>query len=649
MSDIILNSIVSGALYTITALGLVAVYKTTRVFNFAHGLLSGFCGYVAYQVIVPWKMPFVVGVVAAVAVGACIGFAMERLILSRLYQRTALELVIATFGISLILQFLIVHFWGTDEHGIPEPFQGHTVTILGGTVETYGIAVIAVSVVVVGILTLILLRTKVGLQARVTFEDPVAARLVGVNVVAVRSLSWALGGALAGLAGSLLAPLIFLSPTSMNMILITAFAAAVIGGFSSFSGAAVGGLAVALTLNLGATYISLRFRNLILYAVILLFLWLRPNGLMGEKEEHMGAALEGERAGRIAASWAGVQRRVGHAMDHVRARWLGGLAPQWLLVAVAVIVVLAAPQFAVLSWQLSLTQWMATYIAVAGLSLIMGYGHQFSLAQNAFMGFGAYLTAWVVAKHADRWPLALLVVLVVSAVLALALAIPSARLKGAYFAAMTLALGLSLPEAAYNWTSVTDGANGKIVSTPSWQGTFLTLNQMYYVVAIVALVVMGALLAFRNSPWGRRMVLVSDSPRAATSVGISPYWWQVGIIAAGCALGGLSGALEALQGGIVTPTSFTLDLAIMLFVATVVGGSIVGALWGSALIILVPVLFKDQAELSTALFGVVMIAALFVLPRDMSNLDALRRRRTTSNVVEPSKTTPALPEAPAVR
>jgi branched-chain amino acid transport system permease protein len=290
---------------------------------------------------------------------------------------------------------------------------------------------------------------------------------------------------------------------------------------------------------------------------------------------------------------------------------------------------------------------MATYVAVAGLSLIMSYGHQFSLAQNTFMGFGAYLTAWVVAHHADWWPLALLVVLVASAVLALAVAIPSARLKGAYFAAMTLALGLALPEAAYNWTSVTDGANGKIVNTPTWRGDLLTLNQMYYLVAGVALIVLAAMVAFRNSRWGRRMVLVSDSPRAATSVGLSPYWWQVGIITAGCAVGGLSGALNALQSGIVTPSSFTLNLAIMLFVATVVGGSIVGSLWGSALVILVPVLFKSQAEVSTALFGVVMIAALFVLPRDMSNLDALRRRRAP-RVVRPTEPTPALPEVPAV-
>ncbi|WP_028653528.1 ABC transporter permease [Nocardioides halotolerans] len=628
MSSIILNSIISGALYTITALGLVAVYKTTRVFNFAHGLISGFCGYFAYQVIVRWEQSFVIGVIAAVLIGAAIGWSMERLLLSRMYQRSALELVIATFGVSLVLQFAIVKIWGTEERTIPPPFEGDTVSILGGTVPTYGVAVVVVSAAVVAALSLVLLRTKLGLQARVTFEDPVAARLVGVNVVAVRSLSWALGGALAGLAGSLLAPLIFLSPTSMNIILITAFAAAVIGGFSSFSGAAVGGLIVASTLNFGASYVSLQFRNLILYAVILGFLWLRPYGLLGEEEDHEVGSGEGERQGRLAAAWAALQRRGGRGVDLVRARALRGHAPQWVLIAAGFVVVLLAPQLAGVAWQLSLTQWMVTFVAVAGLSLIMCYAHQFSLAQNAFMGFGAYLTAWVVADDPGRWPLALVVVLLGSAALAFVMAIPSARLRGAYFAAMTLALGLALPEAAYNWTSLTEGANGKLVSTPTWGEEFLTFDQMYYMCAVVALIVLVALVLFRNSRWGRRMVLVSDAPRAAATVGLSPYWWQVGIITAGCALGGLAGSLSALQAGIATPTSFTLELALLLFVGTVVSGSTIGSLWGSALIVLVPVFFKTQAELSTALFGVAMIAALFLLPKDMSTLDVLRRRRT---------------------
>jgi branched-chain amino acid transport system permease protein len=444
-------------------------------------------------------------------------------------------------------------------------------------------------------------------------------------VARIRSSSWALGGGLGGLAGALIAPLLYLSPGSMNSILITAFAAAVIGGFSSLFGAAVGGLAVALTLNIAGTYVSLQYRNLILYAVVVLFLWIRPRGIFGKEEtEHEPSAAEGEATGRLAAR---VKAALAGSRLTARTRVVRGRPAHAALQLVLVVLVLFAPLIMGPSWRLSLGTWLITFVAVAGVALILNYTRQMTLAQSAFVGLGAYGAAIVVDMDGSRWWLGMLVAFGLGLAVALIIAVGSARLQGPYFAAMTLALALALPELAFNWDEITGGANGRILSTPELGGVALTSSQMYTFVAVVALIVFVGLIALRNSRFGWQMTLASDSPRAGVSIGISPTLWRIAVITLGCGLGALAGSLEAFQAGGVAPESFTFDLAMYFFVAAVVGGSITGSFWGSALVILVPVAFRSSEELSMAIFGAVVIASLFLLPRDLSALDVLPRLR----------------------
>jgi branched-chain amino acid transport system permease protein len=627
VSALIVSAIITGSLYTVTALGLVAVYKTTRVFNFAHGMTSAFCAYCAYQVTVQWEQPFAVGLVGGVVAGAAVGFLIERLLLSRLYQRSPLELVIATFGVSMILQYLIIRWWGHDERTIPVPFGGDTFEVFDVVIPYYGLTVVIFAAAVVVGLTVFLRATRIGLALRMVFDDPVAARLMGVRVAAVRSLSWTLGGALAGAAGVLLTPILFLNPATMTTILITAFAAAVVGGFNSFFGALAGGMAVALTLNLGAYYVSLRFRNLILYSLIVVFLWFRPYGLFGHPEEE-AAEQEGERPGRVLQQWQRFLLWLAGLGTAARRNVLGGFAPQWFLHLLVIASFFLLQPLLGDDWTLNLSLWLVHFVAVAGLALLLFYGGQFSLAQNTFMCIGAYSVALFLGRYPDQWIVSILVAIGVCLALSLLMALPSARLHGAYFAAMTLAIGLAGPELANKWSAVTGGANGKGLPTPTIGGEPIADRTMYFIFAGIATLVFVGLIAFRNSPPGRSMVAARDAPNGARALAISPYKVQVLTIAVGSTLGGLAGAMHALHSRFVAPTSFLLELALMLFVATVVGGSITGAAWGAAVITLAPVTFKSLNEASTALFGVVLIAVLFLFPRDMSLADVLRRQRS---------------------
>lgn len=631
MTSLILASLVTGAVYTVTALGLITVYKTTRVFNFAHGLLSGLCCYVTYQVVAVWEQPFIVGVIAAVVAGTVLSLLMERIVLAGLYRRSPIEIVIATVGASMILQFLVIKSWGHLERAVPEPFGGRRLEILGGSITYYGVAVLIATGLVVTALSLTLLRTRLGLQFRLAFDDPIAARLVGVNVGRIRSLSWALGGSLAGLAGALVAPLIILSPTGMSVVLITAFAAAVIGGFSSFYGAAVGGLLVALIINLGGAFLSVEYSSLILYAAVVVLLWFRPFGLLGTRENEDEIVSEGER--RSGATSPLVRRMrdrtraLGAAAAGLRERVAPRIAPQWALQVAAILVVTFALPLAGASWRLSLGSWLVTFIAVAGLSLVMTYGHRFFLAQAACMGFGGYTTALLVQGHPQRWIWAVVLTALIGAAVVALLMLASIRVTGAYFAALTLVIALAFPHVINAWDRL-GGANGLIVETPEIAGKPLSEDAIYQVVAITAIAVLLMLIAFRNTALGRRMTLVTSAPRAAASIGASRFRWQLAVLTVGGTLGVLAGSLGALQAGIVAPTSYTLDAALMLFVGAVIGGSITGALWGSALVALVPVLVNGAEEYAIALFGLALVVGLRVLPFDMSGIDILRLRRT---------------------
>ena len=625
MQQIIVSSLVSGAIYTVMALGMVLVYKTTRVFNFAHGQFAALSGYVGYTATVEWQLPFVAGIVMGATAGALCGLVTERLVLRRLYRRTALELVVATFGISLLLRSIVLEVWGVDARAVPVPFGNASVDVFGATVSWYGLCVVTFGVATVALLTILLSRTELGLRMRAAFDDPVAARMTGIEVSRLRTASWTVGGSLAGIGGVLLAPILFLTPTSMDMILLVGFAAVVVGGFSSLPGAVVGGFAVAFASNIIGGYITLTYREALLYSLVILFLWVRPFGLFGQAETDE-ATLEGERSGRFARQLRAVAASASARLVTLRRVLVRGFPLQALVVVGVVLMIFAAPGIAGPTWQLTLTTWLVYIIAVAGLSVATFYGGRLSIAQAAWMAIGAYATASLLADTTSSWILAVALGALIAAGLGVLFELPSLRLHGAYYAVATLSLGLVVPQVAEKWTSFTGGADGKPVPPPQLGGQMLSSADYYWIVAVIAAVVLIALIAIRNSAAGRAIVAVRDSPRGALSLGLRETPRRLALGAGSAGLGGLAGGLGALQTGIVTPESYHLDLALTLFVATVLAGSILGSAWGAAVIALIPVWLQDRPTFSTGLFGLILLATLVALPRERDAADVLRLR-----------------------
>ena len=278
MAQILISAVITGAVYSMLAVGLVAIYRSTRVFNFAHAPFAALGAYAGYAATVTYELPFWMGAVVGLMVGALLGLVIERFLLFRMYGRTVLELVAATFAFAMIIRSVINIGWNADIKTIPDPFGTRYLSIMGAAVPWYGLLLVGVALALVVGVSFVLRRTEIGLALRAAFDDPAAARLQGVPVSRIRTLSWVFGGSLAGLAGVLLTPIVYLTPATMDTILVLAFAAVVIGGMTSFWGAIVGAGVLSVLPEM------LRFvkdwREIVYGALVLAMMIFRPQGLI---------------------------------------------------------------------------------------------------------------------------------------------------------------------------------------------------------------------------------------------------------------------------------------------------------------------------------------------------------------------------------
>ena len=372
----------------------------------------------------------------------------------------------------------------------------------------------------------------------------------------IRSGAWLLGGGLAGLGGVLLTPITYLSPDTMDSVLIVAFAAAVIGGLRSFYGVVIGGFAVAMTSNLIANYLSLDYREVLVYSTVLLFLWLRPQGLPGEIEGDHATSSEGERASVFAASG---RRRGGAREPGARVPTHG---PARLARSGS------CPRRAA-AWSsrrpvrtdnlLNLTTWLTYFIAVAGRDHRLLRRPHLARADRLH-GDRRVLDATPARWPTRRWPFALLIAAAFAGLVGLLFEIPSLRLHGAYYAVATLALALMAPLIADKWRSVTGGVDGIAVPYTTWDGQTLTSEQIYYVFAGIASAVLLLLLLLRNSHIGRSVVAMRDAPHGAASLGLASGPRRVLAAGLGAGLGGLAGAMGAMSNNVVTSSGYGLRL-----------------------------------------------------------------------------------------
>ena len=295
----IINGLTLGAVYAVVALGYTMVYGIIQLINFAHGEVVMFGAMVAFSVIgalATSGLPPGLVVLAATgcAIPACmlIGYAMEKLAYRPLRGAPRLAPLITAIGISIILQHVAMMIWSRNPLAFPQIIKAQSYDLAGATITNVQIAILAISVAMMGGLAALVYRTKLGTAMRATAQNPQIAGLMGIDTNRVIAFTFVIGAALAAVAGVMVASYYGIAQYTMGSILgLKAFCAAVLGGIGNIPGAMLGGVLLGLVEALGAGYIGdltgnvfgSNYQDVFAFIVLIAVLVLRPSGLLGER------------------------------------------------------------------------------------------------------------------------------------------------------------------------------------------------------------------------------------------------------------------------------------------------------------------------------------------------------------------------------
>ncbi len=282
----LINGISIGSVYAIIALGYTMVYGIAKMLNFAHGDVIMVGAYISFCVTNYLGLPAIVSIVAAMAVCTILGIVIEALAYRPLRGASSLAVLITAIGVSYFLQNAAQLIWGTAPKNFTSVVTFAPFSFMDGALVITGevIITIAASAAIMVGLTLFTTRTKMGKAMRAVSEDRAAAQLMGINVNQTISMTFAIGSALAAIAGVLLCSTVpTLMPTTGSMPGIRAFTAAVIGGIGSIPGAMLGGIVLGIIETFSKKYISTEFSDAIVFAVLIMILLVKPAGLLGKQ------------------------------------------------------------------------------------------------------------------------------------------------------------------------------------------------------------------------------------------------------------------------------------------------------------------------------------------------------------------------------
>jgi branched-chain amino acid transport system permease protein len=277
------SGLASGAIFASVALALVLIYRATDVVNFAQGEMATFTTFIAWS-LMNHGFSYWPAFVLTLGIAFVGGVGVERVFIRPVERRPELVIVIVTIGLLIALNGLTGWIWGPEVKAFDSPFPNRTIDIAGVAVSIQDIGTFCVCLATVLLVWLFFRFTTVGLAMRAVAVNPDSSRLMGVRVGWMLALGWGLAAVLGAVAGMMAAPTVFLDPDMMLVILIYAFAAAVLGGIDSPVGAVVGGLILGVIVNLLGRYVGFVGQQLRLpsaLALLLLVLLIRPQGLFG--------------------------------------------------------------------------------------------------------------------------------------------------------------------------------------------------------------------------------------------------------------------------------------------------------------------------------------------------------------------------------
>jgi len=605
----LLNGLAGASTLFLVAAGLSLIFGVTRIVNFAHGSFYMVGIYLAYSAVE--HLGPVIGfwpslMVTALGVGV-LGALVEVLLLRRIYHVPELFQLLATFALALVIKDAALYLWGPEELlGPRAPGLAGSVELLGRKFPAYDLFLIVVGPSVLGLLWLLLTRTRWGTLVRAATQDRDMVAALGVNQAWLFTSVFALGAALAGLGGALQLPR---EPASLELDLHTigaAFVVVVVGGMGSIPGAFVAALLIAELkaiciwlglVNIGGFEISFSKLTLVVeFLVMATVLIVRPWGLMGRApaaSRHASAA---------------------ESPLHPPGRLMRGVSLAVVLVmAVLPWAAASSPYVTVLAIDL-----LVAALLAASLHFIMGPGGMHSFGHAAYFGLAAYGAALLVRAAGLPMEAAIAAAPVVAGAFALLFGWFAVRLSGVYLAMLTLAFGQIAWAIVYQWDAVTGGSNGL---TGVWPAPWLEDKRLYYLFTL-ALVVAGVWLLRRVlfSPFGMAMRAGRDSPLRADAIGIDVkrvHWFA---FALGGSVAGVAGALFAFSKGSISPDSLHVARSIDALVMVLLGGvqTLAGPIVGAVSFTWLHDTVARNTEYWRAMLGGIILVLVLLFPQGIA-------------------------------
>jgi branched-chain amino acid transport system permease protein len=282
--QVVISGIATGSIYSLMALGLTLIYKSTEHVNFAQGEMAMISGFVAFTFLTYLHLPLGLSLFLALLSSIGLGLLMERVLIRPAIKAVHFNVFIITLGASIVMQSFAGLVWSYDQFPFPSLFPKKYITVGTLRLDTLSLGIICTTALLMLLLFLFFKYTKIGTSMRAVSQSQDGALLVGISVRRSFALTWAISGLVSGIAALLIAPVIFLS-SRMGLVVINGFAAAILGGWGSIPGTILGGVGLGILENVAPYYFPSQIRNIIPFAVLVGVLVIKPTGIMGEERK----------------------------------------------------------------------------------------------------------------------------------------------------------------------------------------------------------------------------------------------------------------------------------------------------------------------------------------------------------------------------
>jgi ABC-type branched-subunit amino acid transport system ATPase component/branched-subunit amino acid ABC-type transport system permease component len=605
----IIAGLVIGSAYALAGVGLVLTYKTSGVFNFAHGALATVSAYLFYFLNVEHGWPWIPAAAVCLLVAAPLLALLLELMARRLDGAGLAIRVVSTIGVLLVIQGIAVIIFGASQtRTVPEFLPDHAFHIGSTTVTMSQLIVMAVGLVATAGLYLYFRRARMGVAMRAVVDDPALLAVSGTSPVRVRRLAWIIGVVFASASGLLLVPLITLNATTLTFLVVAAFGAAALGQFRNLPGTYVGGLAIGIGSSLATKWfthgllsgLSATLPFLVLFVVL----------LVSPRRRLVDAAPV---LPRSAPAW--------------QSPW-----PAQAAIALPLLVVLVfVPSFA----GFHLADWsgfLGLAVVFMSLGLLVRTSGQVSLCHVSFMAIGACAFSQLTVAHGWPWIPALAVAGLIAVPIGALLAIPAIRLSGLYLALATFGFGILLQYMFYSQNYMFgDLGLGAVVPMPHFESIGLATSDRnyYYLCLLLAVIVAVLVVAIGHGRLGRLLRALADSPTGLAASGASTHLTRLLVFCLSAFLAAIGGVMAAGAIGTATDLSYQPLTSLTYFALIIisigrapwyallaaVGSTIIPSYWSNA----------NATNWLQVLFGLSAVA-FAVMPQNQDRVPASIRR-----------------------